>query len=606
MKNNTFKRQIRMLFIFSILFTFLASRLAYIQLIGTESFSAHDINLIKKSVQQRQQQIVLHTGRGEISDRFGQSLTGKSTYVMVLFPLSKKARLEEEKIDQVANLLDISPELILQGIKELKEPKIYETGPGILHLTEEEANHLNSMEIPGILGLPYEQRYDEKNMVAQHLLGYVGQNPLYIREKYAEELAQGSLTENSVIGISGIEKTFQPFLQGVGPTSLSYYVDAKGYPLQGMEIKYTGQENSFYPLSVQMTLDMELQHALENIMDNRFVQEGTVVILDAETSEILAMSSRPNFVEQMNVMGSWENKALKRHTPGSIFKIVIAAAALEEEIVTPGHRFQCDGVLEGTDFHCWKKEGHGSLSFEEGFAQSCNIVFGQVAQKLGPDKIEEYASKLGLLDQNGWHEDMLYHLENFKQLDNEDQGQVFASHRSTHEREDKLYLLQTGIGQLDVQVTPLAVANMLATITKGGTKHQVKSVRDILYKTGGAFYHFDNKKLGGPRISPYTAYQLQKMLALVVEEGTAQQLTDKSWNAAGKTGTAQVVKWDNQGLASQNSKSYMLNHRWFAGYYPQHHPRFAIVTLALNESPNSRNVAIDLFGDVADWLDKNR
>jgi cell division protein FtsI/penicillin-binding protein 2 len=353
-------------------------------------------------------------------------------------------------------------------------------------------------------------------------------------------------------------------------------------------------------------LDIELQNALENIMDNRFVQEGTVVILDAETSEILAMSSRPNFVEQMNVMGSWENKALKRHTPGSIFKIVIAAAALEEEIVTPGHRFQCDGVLEGTDFHCWKKEGHGSLSFEEGFAQSCNIVFGQVAQKLGPDKIEEYASKLGLLEQNGWHEDMLYHLENFKQLDNEDQGQVFASHRSTHEREDKLYLLQTGIGQLDVQVTPLAVANMLATITKGGTKHQVKSVRDILYKTGGAFYHFDNKKLGGPRISPYTAYQLQKMLALVVEEGTAQQLTDKSWNAAGKTGTAQVVKWDNQGLASQNSKSYMLNHRWFAGYYPQHHPRFAIVTLALNESPNSRNVAIDLFGDVADWLDKNR
>jgi cell division protein FtsI/penicillin-binding protein 2 len=606
MKNNTFKRQIRMLFIFSILFTLLVSRLAYIQLIGTESFSAHDINLIKKSVQQRQQQIVLHTGRGEITDRFGQSLTGISTYVMVLFPLSKKARLEEEKIYHVANLLDVSAEHILKGIKELKEPRIYETGPGILHLTEEEANQLNQLEIPGILGLPYEERYDEKNMVAQHLLGYVGQNPLYIRKKYAEELAQGSLTENSVIGISGIEKTFQPFLQGVGPTSLSYYVDAKGYPLQGMEIKYTGQENSFYPLSVQMTLDMELQNALESIMDNRFVQEGTVVILDAETSEILAMSSRPNFAQQMSVMGSWENKALKRYTPGSVFKIVVAAAALEQEIVTPSQRFQCDGVLKGTNFHCWKNEGHGSISFEEGFAQSCNIVFGQVAQELGPDKIEEYASKLGLLDQNGWHEDMLYHLENFKQLDSEDQGQIFASHRSTHEREDKLYLLQTGIGQLDVQVTPLAVANMLATITKGGTKHQVKSVRDILYQTGAAFYHFDNKKLESPGISPYTAYQLQKMLASVVEEGTAKQLTDKSWDAAGKTGTAQVIKWNDQSQVGQARQKNMLNHRWFAGYYPQHHSRFAIVTLALNQSPNARNVSIDLFADVVDWLHKNR
>jgi cell division protein FtsI/penicillin-binding protein 2 len=606
MKNIIFKRQVRMLFIFSILFILLVSRLAYIQLIGTESFSAHDVNLIKKSVQQRQQQIVLHTGRGEITDRFGQSLTGMSTYVMVLFPLSKKARLEEEKIVQVANLLDLSAERILERIKELKEPEIYQTGPGILHLTEEEANQLNHLEIPGILGLPYEQRYDEKNMVAQHLIGYVGQNPAYIRQKYAEELAQGALTENSVIGISGLEKTFQPFLQGVGPTSLSYYVDAKGYPLQGMEIKYTGQENSFYPLTVQTTLDMELQDALEQMMDNRFVHEGTVVVLDAETSEILAMSSRPNFVEQMRVVGSWENKALKRYTPGSIFKIVVAAAALEQEIVTPNQRFQCNGVLEGTDFHCWKKEGHGSITFEEGFAQSCNIVFGQVAQQLGPDMIEEYASKLGLLDQNGWHEDFLYHLENFKQLDSEDQGQIYSSHRTTQEREDKLYLLQTGIGQLDVQLTPLAVANMLATITKGGTKHQVKSVRDILYQTGGAFYHFDHKKIEGPQISPYTAYQLQKMLASVVEEGTAQQLKDKSWDAAGKTGTAQVIKWNDHLQAGQNGNKLMLNHRWFAGYYPQHHPRFVIVTLALNQSPNARNVSIDLFGDVVDWLDKNR
>jgi cell division protein FtsI/penicillin-binding protein 2 len=602
MQTKIFRRQVWMILVFSILFIILVFRLAYIQLIGTESFSDHDINLIKKSVQQRQQQIVLHTGRGEITDRFGQSLTGNSTYVMVLFPLSKKAHLEVGKIEQIADLLDLSAERILQDIIELKEPRIYQTGRGILHLTENEANQLNKLEIPGLLGLPYEQRYDDKYLVAQHLIGYVGQNAEYIQEEYADELAQGIVNENSVIGISGLEKTFQPFLQGVGPTSLSYYVDAKGYPLQGMEIKYTGQENPFYPLVVQTTLDEELQDTVEQIMDNRFIHEGTVLVLDAETSEILAMSSRPNFTHQMNVDGAWENKALTRYSPGSVFKIVIAAAALEQEIVKQNQRFQCDGVLEGTDFHCWKEEGHGSITFEEGFAQSCNIVFGQLAQELGPEQIEEYASKLGLLEENGWQEDLLFHLESFKQLDGEDQGQIYSLHRTDHEKEDKNYLLQTGIGQLDVQLTPLAIANMLATITKGGIKHQVKGVRDILYQTGGAFYHFDQKKMDGPQISPYTAYQLQKLLAGVVERGTASKLNGKNWDAAGKTGTAEVVKWEQD----QDSHSRVLNHRWFAGYYPQHQPRFVIVALALNQKTNARNVSLDLFADVVDWLDKNR
>lgn len=587
-----FKRNLKILGIFTLFFLLLIGRLAYIQLIGTESFSSHDINLIKKSVQQRQQQVILHSGRGEITDRYGQALTGKSIYVMVLFPLSKMTQFEEEKIREVADLLSLPAERILEQMTELKEPTIYKTGRGILHLTEEEANYLNQLQIYGLLGLPYELRYDTEQIVAQHLIGYVGQNKEYIRNKYADELAQGTLTENSVIGISGIEKSFQPFLQGLGPTSLSYYVDARGYPLQGLEVKYADQDNSFYPLAVQTTLDIEIQEKLEKVLNNRFVFEGTAIVLDAETSEILAMSSRPNFIDQMNIPGAWENKAVKRYTPGSIFKIVVAAAALEEEIVKPSQKFHCEGILKGTDFHCWKKEGHGLITFEEGFAQSCNIVFGQLANDLGPKLIEEYATKLGLLERNGWQEDYFFNLGSFKQFDGEDQGQIFSSQRTIKEKEDKMYLLQTGIGQLDVQLTPLAVANMLSTITKGGNKHQVKGVRDILYQTGSSFYHFEKKKLSSPSISPYTAYQLQRLLAGVTEHGTAKKINEKSWKAAGKTGTAQVTE--------------KTNHQWFAGYYPQHQARYVIVALTLNQKGNSRNVSLDIFSDMVDWLDKNR
>lgn len=322
---HVFKRKLIVLGTFSILFLLLLCRLAYIQLIGTESFSTHNINLIKKSVQQRQQQVVLHSGRGEITDRYGQALTGKSIYVMVLFPLSSRSQIEDVKIREVANLLSLPAERLLEQMIDLKEPLIYKTGRGILHLTEEEAEQVNQLQISGLLGLPYELRYDTEQLVSQHLLGYVGQNREYIRIKYADELAQGTLNENSEIGISGLEKSFQPFLQGLGPTSLSYYVDARGYPLQGLEVKYADQENPFYPLVVQTTLDKEIQERLEKVLNNRFVFEGTAIVLDAETSEVLAMSSRPNFIDNMSIPGAWENKAVKRYSPGSIFKIVIAA-----------------------------------------------------------------------------------------------------------------------------------------------------------------------------------------------------------------------------------------------------------------------------------------
>ncbi len=601
MRKQHYKRLIWLLSsIFLGLFILLA-RITHIQLISTESFSSHQINLIKKSVQQRQQQVILHSGRGEITDRYGKALTGKSTYVLVLFPLSSKLEMDQQKIEKVAQLAHISEDRLLQQIRETREPKIYHSVRGLLQLTEAEANQINELAIPGVLGLPYEIRYDPEQIVAQHLIGYIGQNAEYVKKYFADDLAQGTLHENSVIGISGLEKTFQPFLQGAGPTSLSYYVDGRGYPLHGMDIKYMDQGNPFYPLIMQTTLDLELQMQVEQLMESHQMKEGTAVILDSETSEILAMASRPHFLTQMNSFDAWENKAIKRLSPGSIFKIVIAAAALEKELVKEGEEFHCEGILEGANLHCWKDGGHGRKTFEEGFAESCNIVFGQLAAKLGPEVIEEYAQKLGLLDKNGWLDDSLFHIENFRQLDSEEAGQIYAPTRSEEEKNDQEYLLQTGIGQLDVQVTPLAVANMLATITKGGNKHQVKAVRDILYQTGGSFFHFPKKKIEGETISPYTAYQLQKLLAGVIDKGTASRLAEKEWKAAGKTGTAQVERSGMSYHVQQFS-----NHKWFAGYYPRNHPRYVIVVVNMNQPENARNASIDLFGDIVDWLEQNR
>ena len=349
-------------------------------------------------------------------------LLGKSTHVLTIFPMLKKATLPKEKIEELAQILSLSTHELVQFLHKVKEPLIYRERGEWLELSEEEAEQINELAIPGILALPYELRYPPEQMLAQHLIGYIGQNSNLVKEKYAQELAQGLLTEHTEIGIAGLERTFQPFLLGVGATTLAYFVDGRGEALAGIDIKYREQENPFYPLSIRTTLDYHLQDYLEQILDQYEVREGAFIILDAQTSEVLAMASRPNFNHQKSNQNAWENKALKRYPVGSVFKIVVAAAALEKGLVQANSTFTCHGQLEGTNFHCWKKDGHGQLRFDDAFAHSCNMVFGQLAQELGAETLEEYADKLGLLTKNGWETDALFHLAPFAQLDREEVG----------------------------------------------------------------------------------------------------------------------------------------------------------------------------------------
>ncbi len=565
-------------------------RLVYIQILGTENFSKHHINLIKKAVQQRQQQVVLQSGRGDITDRQHHSLIHYDTYALVAFPFAIKS-LTPQQLTQVADMLGLSGEQLQNILREVKEPQVLKHNQRLLELTEQEASTTNELGINGFIAVPYQQRFTSEDRLAQHLIGDVGENSPMIQTEYAKELAQGRLRLDSQVGIMGLEKTFQPFLLGNGPTTLSYYVDAHGDPIKGMDIKYYGQDNPFYPLSIQTTIDRALQTELESTLNQHGIEEGAAIVLDNRTNEILAMSSRPVYTPDVFSPVSRENKALKRYAPGSVFKIVTAAAALEERIVKPQQMFECDGTLEGTQFHCWKEEGHGRISFEEAFAQSCNIVFGQLAQQIGPEKLQNYAEKLGLLQLNGW-QGSVYDYHQFKQLDHEEVGQVFATNRKDDVRHDEAFLRQTGIGQLDVQVTPLAVANMMATISKGGNKRQVTAVQDILYNTGAHFYDFKQQPLGGDQISPYTAYRLRQLLARVVTHGTASAIHHERWDVGGKTGTAQI--------------SGGRNHQWFAGYYPATRPRYSIVVLTLDQPANTQNRSLPIFSDIVDWLYDNR
>lgn len=585
------RRQFLVLISLSFIWIGLLARLWWIQLGAPHHFSRRGIDLVKGAVKQRQQSITLHSGRGDILDRHGYAFTGVQHPALVLFPLARGSLEGTDGLAQLANIVGKSPAQLTEIMKKAHAPVLLRNSQNkLLVLTEEQMAQVNQLEIPGVVAVHVTERYRQEE-VAKHVIGYIHQNPGLVESLYPEEWASGKMNSESTIGASGLERSFDRFLQGVEPAVLSYYVDGQGRPLRGLDIRHTQQQNEYYPLSLSTTLDVQVQRAMERVADQAGMKEGSIVVLDAKNGDILAMVSRPAYNQsQVDVQaGNWRNRALKQIPPGSVFKTVVAAAALAEGLVLPTDRFVCTGEYGKYHFSCWKKEGHGSVTMEEAFAQSCNIAFAEIAKRVGGAKLEEYARRLGLSVQVGHVTPQLLKWKQFKQLDGEERGTIFAPEAS---RSDEGILIQTAIGQRDVRVTPLQAANLMVTILRGGQPGQVRIVEQISYRNGQAFYRFPEQALAEQGIDYLTASKLRKMLRKVVTEGTGNMLNDSVWQIAGKSGTAQTG-------AAQASK----NHLWFAGYVPYQEPRYAICVVVENQPSWVTDKAMEIFGRAASELD---
>ncbi|GAA4705661.1 peptidoglycan D,D-transpeptidase FtsI family protein [Brevibacillus fulvus] len=584
------RRSFVVLLFLTLVWSGLAARLWWIQLGAPHNFSKHHIDLVKNAVKQRQQSIMLNSGRGDILDQKGRSFTGKEEQALIIFPLARGSLEGTDMLDKVAQIVQQPAAEISRIVHEGKTPMMLRDQQGnIIPLSDEQAERINALQIPGIVALEVTERY-RSDEVAKHVVGFVNQNPQLVQSVYQQELEAGKMSLDSLVGASGLEHSFDRFLQGVQPSILSYYVDGQGNPLRGLDIRLTEQTNQFYPLSLITTLDKDIQRSMEDVADQAQLNEGAIVVLDATTGDVLSMVSRPNFdPNHVNLAeGAWQNHAVKQLAPGSVFKTIVAAAALAEGVVSPGEHFLCEGEYGKYGFSCWKKGGHGSITIDEAFAESCNVVFAQIANRLGADKIEEYAKRLGLGTQVGHLTAQFYKLENFRQIDGEEKGEIFAPQTS---RTDEGVLIQTAIGQRDVRVTPLQAANMMVTILRGGQPGQVRLVSDIAYRNGMNFYHFSPQMLPQEGIDTATSLKLKKMLREVVTEGTGSYLQQAAWPVAGKSGTAEV---EQNGVAR--------NHHWFVGYAPEDHPKYAIAVVAENQPVSAVNRGPELFARVIDAL----
>jgi penicillin-binding protein 2 len=442
------------------------------------------------------------------------------------------------------------------------------------------------LELPGVLveEVPT-RRYPEA--MAAHLFGYVGEvNDAQVAE-------DTSLKSGDIVGQSGIERIYNAQLMGEDGARRVVVNSV------GREIKTLEEQPPTEGKRLQLTVDYDLQKAVEDGFKAAGFN-GASVVLDPSNGDVLAFTSVPAYDPNAFAAGidraTWaalnsddlkplQDRAIQgRYSPGSTFKMAVALAALEENVIKPDFHVHCSGgaTFYGRPFKCWKKGGHGSLDLRHAIEQSCDVYFYTVGNMVGIDKINKWATALGLGVKSGID------------LPNEVQGLVPSTEWKRERMHEKWYAGETisvAIGQGAVAVTPVSMAVYAATLANGGTRmtpHLLKAVDD-----GNGW-----KPVPPPPpqskmdVDPQKLQAIRDGLWMVVNAGgTGGRARIKDHDVSGKTGTAQVIS--NQGRSAARKNVDLRDNGWFVFFAPRDNPKIAGVVFLEHgiHGPNAASVA---------------
>lgn len=578
----------------SFVFIVFIIRLFWLQTFATHVAANEHVHILRQSVLQRGQQLVIDDGRAGFYDRHMNVLTGKTVPSLAVFPLHEVDRPSEQQLGAVAEILHVKPEQFVRFVSRLQQPSFWP-----VRLTDIQIKTLEAIDVPGLLVVPAKVRY-EPPYIASHLIGYVSQHPERIKQRYEEKLRSGRLAIDSVIGASGLELALDDMLHGVEPTTLTMYTDGQQRMLRGLQTRIQYPRNGNYPLKAVLTIDKPIQQHIEALFEALRVHNGAAVVLDVSNADVVASVSRPQFrPDDIHLADNdWANKALQAAVPGSIFKLVVAAAALEGGYASASDVFHCNGSyahrsLGSYRLACWQKAGHGSLTFEQAFAASCNVAFAQVMERIPSHELQLVATKMGLAQPIGWatQHDANRH-QRLLQFHGEEAGQLFAYGTP---QDDVGVRAQTAIGQRDVMMTPLQAANLVVTLLNDGEVKCPRVVSSLRFNHGRIMRSFPKKRLIARHkgISAKTTRTLRHWMEETVTYGTGSMLKQAKWPLAGKSGTAQV---SSEGGGKVN--------QWFIGYGPVQKPQYAIAVLVQVEANDrvTSHRATELFREIMNGL----
>ncbi len=426
---------------------------------------------------------------------------------------------------------------------------------------------------------------------AAHLFGYVGE----VSGKQLEQPAFERVKPGSLIGQAGVEATYNNLLMGQDGVRVVTVnsVGREVRELQAARVEPTEGRR------VQLTIDADVQRAAEEGF--RIAgYNGSAVMLDPRNGEILALASVPTFDPNDFASGinakTWgqllndplkplQNRALQgRYAPGSVFKIAVAVAGLEEGVITPDFHAFCGGgaTFYGRFFKCHTGGPHGSISLRNAIEKSCNVYFYTVGNMLGVDRMHKWASALGLGELSGID------------LPSEIQGIMPSTEWKRQKYNEKWYAGETisvSIGQGQVTVTPISLAVMAMTVGNGGTRYQPHLVRAIDDGNGQGWQPYPAPK---PRSVAHfkqsTIDAVHDGLYMVVNEhGTAGRARIVGRDVAGKTGTAQVISNQGKARAAKSGRD-LRDHGFFVFFAPAKNPEVAGVVFA-EHSEHGSNAA---------------
>ncbi|OGP70870.1 MAG: penicillin-binding protein 2 [Deltaproteobacteria bacterium RBG_13_58_19] len=441
-------------------------------------------------------------------------------------------------------------------------------------------------ELPGVIIQVQPKREYPHKSLACHVLGYLG-------EITEGQLKSGHFPNHKMgdyLGRVGIELAWEEHLRG-GRGHRRIEVDAYGRELGQLENQLPTPGATVY-----LTMDVRLQQEAEACLQDK---AGAIVALDPRNGKILAMASAPPFSQDAFDRGltsqEWqalsknkdhplENRALKgQYPPGSTFKIVMALAALEEDIISPKAAINCGGsfTLGNHVFRCWKKGGHGSMDLYRGVIQSCDVYFYNLGKRLGIERIAKWSRSFGLGHPSGL------------KLDKEMPGLVASSawkrarFKQPWQEGDTI---SVSIGQGYNLTTPLQMAQVAATVANGGSLYEPQLVERVESPAGEILFQAEPVLKGTLGAKPANVALLQKALRGVVAEGTGRNASLPHVEVAGKTGTSQVVALDKEKTGGKIPDKYK-NHAWFVAYAPVTDPQVALAVLVEHGGGGGANAA---------------
>jgi penicillin-binding protein 2 len=532
--------------------------------------------------------------RGTVLDRYGRVLAdSRPSFDAVLVP--EDSPNLAETIENLAQLLgrgSAETQAILQHaagrppFQEIVVKRDVDWGDVV-------ALETHQLDLPGVsLTITPRRQYPFASTLA-HLLGYVGE----VNE--ADIARDQRYRMGDLIGKAGLERGWEASLRGVNGGQ-QIEVDAVGRKLRVLR-----EVEELPGNTVTLSIDVELQAIVEEALGDR---DGSVVALDPNNGEILTYVNRPSYDPNAFAHGitaeEWRglvndprhpltNRAIQgQYPPGSTFKIVMAAAALEEGLINPFTGIHCPGGLQfgGHYFRCWKKGGHGSVNVHEALVQSCDVFFYHLGQRMGIDTIARYARAFGLGLPTG------------VALEHEKPGLIPDAAWKRRRFGQPWYAgetLSVAIGQGYVTSTPLQMANLIATVATGA-RFRPHFVKQVLTPDGEILEQSNPQLLGALSLRETTLKQVRDALRDVVEteRGTGKKARVPQVEIAGKTGTSQVVKLGAVRLKAHQVPRKARDHAWFVAYAPAENPQIAVAAIIEHADGGGGAVAAPLVGEV--------